>query len=215
MNIKWLGHSSFLFESSSGVRIITDPYDQDIGFTMPSLSADIVTVSHAHHDHSNVKAVSGNPMIVNNKKTVIFRDVKIEGLKTYHDGEFGKLRGENIVFKYYIDGLVLCHMGDIGQDVDKDFIVRLGKVDVLFIPIGGTYTVDYMEAYKYVLGIEPKIVVPMHYKTKGLDINISCEKSFISQFGRDKINDLRKDSFQVHLVDIEGKSAEVFLLSRN
>ena len=155
MKIKYLGHSSFLIIGKDK-SVVTDPFG-DIGYEMERVSADFCTVSHDHFDHNAVGAVNARKIITSSTDGFL-------AVETYHDPFLGAKRGKNLAFKFSVDGIVLCHMGDVG--------------DVLFIPVGGNYTINYSEALRYVAGIKPKIVIPMHYKTDKCRIDIEGVEPF-------------------------------------
>ena len=166
MKIQYLGHSCFRLISQTGTAIITDPYDSDmVGLNMPRLSCDVVTISHHHRDHDFVEGVKGNPALLEQSVAVAADDVAITSIPTYHDNQQGKLRGENHVFCFLVDGLKVVHMGDVGE-IDDNLVKQLHGCDVLMLPVGGVFTIDAIEAKKAVDKIQPKIVIPMHYKTE-------------------------------------------------
>lgn len=164
MQIKWLGHSTFLIKNKK--TILTDPHDPLFGIMPNDLTADIVTVSHEHVDHNYTQAVKGNPKIIKTIGDFLIDDIKIKSLSTWHDDENGTKRGSNIVFIFEIEKIKICHLGDLGHVLTIKQISEIGKVDILMIPVGGFYTIDAAEAKKIVEQIKPKIVLPMHYKTK-------------------------------------------------
>lgn len=139
MKIQWLGHSSFRILGSK--TIVTDPYGE-IGLRFPDVRADIVTVSHGHHDHNAVEAVKGEPAIVDDAGMHKIADLSIMGYNTAHDDEQGAKRGHNIVFVIQMDGTRVAHLGDIGCIPDHNVLGALQKVDVLLLPVGGNYTID-------------------------------------------------------------------------
>ena len=141
MKIRYLGHSCFQLTESTGTSIVCDPYG-DVGFDMPSVEADAVTVSHAHYDHDNAKAVGGNPVVFSKEGQYEIGGVAITAVKSYHDDELGKERGENLIFKFRMDGVEVCHLGDLGEECSAELIEALLPVHVLLIPVGGTYTID-------------------------------------------------------------------------
>jgi L-ascorbate metabolism protein UlaG (beta-lactamase superfamily) len=185
MRISWLGHSCFLIETSQGTKIVTDPYesggyDGAVGYDPVNLSADIVTVSHAHPDHNYVDSVTADKIIQTSQKVSI-KDVEIEGIDTFHDDEQGKARGNNIIFIIRADDLTIAHFGDLGtKDID---VSRLNDLDVALIPVGGTFTLGALEAAKLIDKIKPKVVVPMHFKTAKLGFSIAGVEKFLT--GRD------------------------------
>ncbi len=176
MKIKYIGHSCFLITSENGTSIATDPYD-GVGIPMPKLTADAVTVSHAHFDHCNVMAVKTKKVIDRAGKYQI-GDIAVSARKHYHDEVKGRKRGETLVFTYLIDGISVCHLGDIGEDDPPADL----KVDVLLIPVGGTYTIDAQKAYEYVKKLKPHIVIPMHYKAGGIKLDIASPDKFLQYF---------------------------------
>ena len=135
MKIKWLGHASFMITSETGTKIITDPYvtAENLNYGEIKESADIVTVSHEHGDHSNVSAVRGNPEVVRRVATIEIKGIKFKGLPTYHDNTQGKLRGNNAIFCFKVDGIRLCHLGDLGHQLSAQQVAELDRVDILFI----------------------------------------------------------------------------------
>ena len=137
MKITWLGHSSFLLEESTGTKIVTDPYHSYVGYEMPDVDADIVTVSHAHNDHCCVSRVGGDPTVLNRVGAYEIGGVHILAQRSYHDDKKGSLRGENIIFKYRMDGVDVCHMGDIGEECNAILVESLMPVNVLLVPVGG------------------------------------------------------------------------------
>ena len=187
MIIRPLGHSCFLLKESTGTTVITDPYSSDIGITMPNVSADVVTVSHAHYDHNNVKAVSGDPLVINKPGVFEVKGVHIIGIDTKHDGENGRLRGSNIVFNFRMDGVNICHLGDVGHGPSPLMIEAIGPVDILLVPVGGTYTIDAELAKEYVDRLMPSVVIPMHYKTDDIDLDIDDADAFLDYFDKESI----------------------------
>lgn len=182
MKIKYLGHSSFLLTESTGTSIVCDPYGEGVGFKMPQVSADAVTISHHHFDHDNVKAVSGNPVVLDKEQGYGLPGVDIKAVKSFHDGAKGKLRGENVIFKFRMDGLDVCHLGDLGEECSAELIETILPVNILLIPVGGNYTIDAAQAKEYVDRIMPDVVIPMHFRTKDCKIDIDKVEEFLSLF---------------------------------
>ena len=180
MKISYLGHSSFLL-SSGGMDIVTDPYG-DIGLVFPHTQADAVTVSHDHFDHCNVGVVGGNPVVFSEAGSFELGDVKISAVERYHDEAQGRRRGKNLVFSFEMDGLMICHLGDIGEPFTQELLAKIPPMDILLIPVGGNYTIDASEAKKYVDAFTPKIVIPMHYRVGGLTVDISDAQPFLDLF---------------------------------
>lgn len=187
MKIRYLGHSCFECTDKNGTVLITDPYTQ-VGYELPrGLRADIVTVSHGHFDHNYIVAVQAKN-VVDFPSGGVYEGVEICGVECYHDPKFGALRGKNIAFKFVMDGLTVCHMGDIGEEVSKELVKRIGKVDVLLVPVGGTYTVDALGAKAYVDAISPNVVIPMHYKPADGTIDITDIQPFLDVCGVDYVS---------------------------
>ncbi len=181
MKIKWLGHASFLITSDAGTKIITDPYVTGGGLSYGEIneSADIVTVSHGHGDHNNVAAVRGDPAVV--KGTTEVKGVKFNGIPTYHDSAGGKERGNNIIFYFEVDGMRVCHLGDLGHQLGDKEVAELGKVDVLLIPVGGFFTIDASVATEVCSKLTPKVVIPMHYKNGRCAFPIAGVDEFLQE----------------------------------
>ena len=169
MKLRYLGHSCFVITSDSGARIITDPYQTGAGLTYGAImeSADIVTVSHDHFDHGNVAAVKGNPEVVRGDTRI--KEIEFKGIPSYHDETGGRQRGSNTIICFEVDGIRVCHLGDLGHRLSDQQIAELGKVDILLTPVGGFYTIDAGAAAEIGHLINPKVIIPMHFKTdKGL-----------------------------------------------
>mgnify|MGYP000946526925 CR=1 FL=1 len=164
MNIQWLGHACFLFTSQDGLRILTDPFDESVGYPLPSREADIVTVSHHHHDHDYVRILPGKPQIVDSEGRHNISGLEIQGFPTYHDEAQGSKRGINILFSFTLDGVRVIHLGDLGHLLSDELLAQIGKVDIVCVPVGGYFTIDAQQAYQVVQQLNPKLVLPMHYK---------------------------------------------------
>lgn len=201
MNITWLGHSCFKIEekiNDQNISIITDPFTKEIGLKVPNVEADIVSISHDHFDHNNVSSLRGKPFVVDTAGEFDVKGVIIEGIRSYHDDNQGKDRGENIIFRFDIEGLSLAHLGDLGDVLDNKQLEKIGGVDILFIPVGGKYTIDAKKALEIISQVEPRIVIPMHYKIKGLKIDIDGVDKFVKELGiepnyEDKLKINKKD----------------------
>jgi L-ascorbate metabolism protein UlaG (beta-lactamase superfamily) len=167
MKVRWLGHACFLLTSDSGLRIITDPYTPGafgLEYAPPAETADIVTVSHDHADHNNVAAVKGNPQVVQGAGSHEAKGVQFKGVGTAHDESSGKERGTNTIFCFALDGIKVCHLGDLGHDLSDQTVAEIGDVDVLLIPVGGNFTIDAPVANGICKKLAPKVIIPMHFK---------------------------------------------------
>jgi len=185
MNIKYLGHAAFVITSDTGIRIITDSYETgpDLTYGEITESADIVTVSHDHFDHSNVAAVKGNPEVVRRAGRSTVKGIEFRGIATYHDEAEGRLRGNNTIFCFEVDGIRVCHFGDLGHLLDDKQVAEIGSVDIVFIPVGGYYTVDAKAATEVCNQLKPKVIIPMHYKTEKGIPNIAGVDGFLREKG--------------------------------
>lgn len=179
MNLIWRGHSCFQLLGKESISVITDPYDETVGYGPLLAKADIVTISHQHYDHNCAGAVLGNPTIVDTPGQHVVNGVKIEGFETFHDNKQGFNRGSNILYKIMLDGVCVCHCGDLGHVVDERLAEKIGHIDVLLIPIGGRYTVDAQGALDNIERLKPNIVVPMHYRTHHCKLDIDTTRPFI------------------------------------
>lgn len=216
MIIKPLGHSCFLLQESTGTTVVTDPYSSDIGLSLPAVSADVVTVSHHHYDHDNVAALSGNPLVIDKPGMYEVKGVHIFGVNTHHDGHEGKLRGENVIFNFRMDGVNVCHLGDIGHGPSPLMIEAIGPVDVLLIPVGGNYTIDAELAKEYVDRLMPNVVIPMHYKTDDIKIDIEGVDAFLDYFEKEDIEYPETDSVEFDRSDFDDDySTKVICFDKN
>ena len=181
LQIRWHGHACF--EVTNDVTLVTDPHDgKSIGIPAPTVFGDIILMSHDHYDHNSVKTVEkGDSKVVTDERKRTIADVEINGISSFHDEEQGAKRGKNIIFKFVMDGIKFCHLGDLGHELDDEAVQSIGEVDVLFIPIGGTFTVDDKSAWNVIKAIKPKIIVPMHYKIGGLSLPIAGIDAFLEQ----------------------------------
>jgi L-ascorbate metabolism protein UlaG (beta-lactamase superfamily) len=166
MKVQWFGQSAFLLVSDSGLRVITDPYDPVIGYGEINEEADVVTISHEHRDHNYTKSLKGNPVVLNGAGTHETNGVEFRGIATSHDKNQGKERGNNTIFCFAVDGVRVCHLGDLGHALAKPEIEAIGWVDLLLVPVGGFYTIDDSEATEIAAALNPRITIPMHYKTE-------------------------------------------------
>ena len=180
MKISWLGHSCFKIESDGGKIIVTDPFDEAVGYPLPKAKADVVTVSHDHHDHNHVAAIGGNPAVVRGPGKKAAAGIEFEGVASYHDDRGGKRRGKNTIFSFEMDGIRVCHLGDLGHLLSEEDAAALGDVDVLMIPVGGIYTLDADGAKKTIRQLRPKVAMPMHFMTPALTFKVDPPDRFLS-----------------------------------
>lgn len=210
MRIKWLGHSCFKIKSKNGIRIVTDPFDDNVGYKLPAVETDIVTISHGHYDHNFIDCVNGDFEVVTKVGNFYVKDIPITGIHTYHDEEQGAKRGSNIVYTFEIDGIRLCHLGDLGHILSPSQIEMIGNVDVLLIPVGGVYTIDFKEAVTVVQQLKPDIVIPMHYKTPALKFSLDAVDNFTTSF--DSIERPQSQVLEINKEDIKDHKPRLYIL---
>jgi L-ascorbate metabolism protein UlaG (beta-lactamase superfamily) len=186
MKIEWLGHACFLLESSEGVRVLTDPFDPQIGYPAPAVPADIVTTSHQHSDHNHTSSVQGKFTVVDHPGETTVRGISIKGFPTFHDDAQGSKRGSNILFRFTIDGLNVLHCGDLGHPLSAEQVQAIGPVDVLIVPVGGYYTIDAPTAAGVMKQLHPALTIPMHFLTPAINYPIQTVDPFITAAGGGK-----------------------------
>jgi len=200
MNIKWYGHAAFKITTAGGTRIIIDPYQS--GFSGGAISygniadeADIVITSHDHGDHNYVKEIRGKYDHIKTEGDYEIRNVKIKLIPTFHDSSKGKERGNNLISVIAADGLTLAHMGDLGHDPGKDVLRMIGAVDILLLPVGGFYTIDAKTATKVMNDINPKVTIPMHYRTEKCSFPITTVHEFTQ--GKNNARTLQETELEI------------------
>ncbi|MBN2187659.1 MAG: MBL fold metallo-hydrolase [Dehalococcoidia bacterium] len=186
MEIKWLGHSCFLIKGKEGT-LITDPYHPDLGYSLGEPEADIVTLSHFHPGHSYVEGVANNPKQIKGPGEYEIGGTFITGIATFHDSSRGEIRGKNTIYLIEMDGITLCHLGDLGHTLTSQLIEELGVVDVLFSPAGEISTISVDAAVETIKQLNPHIVIPMHYKTDALARNLEPVDKFLDKMGIHRI----------------------------
>lgn len=179
MKIRWFGHACFGLTASDETKILTDPFDESVGYVLPSIQPAVVTISHDHFDHAYTGGLLGNPRILRTPGEYSEGAVSIRTIRTHHDPSGGRLRGENLLFHFQDRGLGVLHAGDLGHTLTAEQILACGRVDVLLIPVGGTYTVDADGAWRVVEQLQPKLVIPMHFKTDALAFPLAPVDSFL------------------------------------
>jgi len=212
MEITWLGHSCFSIKGSHAT-VITDPYSPELGYSLGKPTAHIVTVSHQHPGHCYVQGVGGEPRLVAGPGEYEIRGVLIIGIATFHDKVGGKERGKNTVYLTEVDEISVCHLGDLGHVLTAAQVEELGNVDVLLLPVGGVSTITAPMAAEVVRQLEPKVVVPMHYKTPALNKELEPVDRFLKEMGIEQLTPQPKlsltrsslpDSMQVVLLSYGG-----------
>lgn len=212
MKLKWFGHASFCLTAADGTRIITDPYNAEVGYRVPLAEADYVTISHDHFDHASVENVLGSPTVLKGAGAHTAGPVSIAGIATKHDDQDGSKRGDNVVYCYDLveddQTLRVCHLGDLGHQLDSDQLGAVGEVDVLLIPVGGTYTLGPAEAAAQIEVLRPRLAVPMHFKTPVMSFPIKPVDDFIAEMCGSRVEQLGSHT-------LERSAAEIKALPRS
>jgi L-ascorbate metabolism protein UlaG (beta-lactamase superfamily) len=181
MKVKWLGHACFLVTSRDGLRVVTDPYTVGGGIKYSPIKeiADVVSVSHEHDDHSNVSAVKGKPYVITSDGIQTAEGIQFKGVSTHHDEAQGGQRGPNTIFCFTIDDIKLCHLGDLGHALNPEQVSEIGTVDILFVPVGGYFTIDVAVATQVCDQLGPKVIIPMHFRTPKCAYPIADVEDFL------------------------------------
>ena len=215
MRIKWLGHASFLITAANNIKIVTDPYHTGNGINYLPITetADIVTISHSHGDHNNDAVVKGSPIILREKGRHLVKDIEITALPVYHDCTLGSQRGSVLVFCFKVDGLVICHTGDLGHTLSSREIEEIGPIDILMLPVGGFYTLDAQEAGIVAQSLKPRLIFPMHYKNAKNDYPIAGVQPFLKD--RDHVRQLDVSEIEITRASLPSVTETVILTSAN
>lgn len=216
MQIIWYGQACFqitaLPQKNNQVKIVIDPFSEEVGLKVPKLDSDILMITHYHYDHNNLKAVGGNPFIIEGPGEYEIREVFINGIHSWHDSKNGADRGSNTIYTIEAEEMKICHLGDLGQsELSSEQLERIGNVDILMIPVGGTYTIDAKSALKVMSQIEPKIIIPMHYSLPKLKIKLDGVDKFLKELGVKQLSPLPKLS--IRKKDLQEEEAKVIVLS--
>lgn len=192
MTITWFGHSCFRIEAKEGlstgsgqVSILIDPFSRDIGLKPPRIKDDLVLITHNHYDHNNIEGADlQTTMVIDGPGEYERKGIYVKGIFSYHDKTRGQERGLNTIYVIKAEDITVCHMGDFGQDkFEEHQLDDIGDIDILMLPVGGKYTIDYKEAVDMVSQIEPKVIIPMHYKIKDLNLDIDGPDKFVKELG--------------------------------
>ena len=214
MNIIWYGQSCFKIQSKDTV-LITDPFDKEIGLKPPFGAADIVTISHNHLSHNNFEVIKANPFIVDSAGEYEVKKIVIRGTDSFHDEKEGAERGGNVIYTIEMEGIRMCHLGDLGQtSLTDEQLSRIGQVDILFVPIGGITTIDWKMAEKIIEQIEARMVIPMHYKISGLKnaaAKLDTAEKFCKEHGINPKETV--DKFSIKKKDLPTEEARTILMS--
>ncbi len=202
MNIIWHGQSCFKIttqgqKNKEKVNIIIDPYDDSVGLKIPKVEGDIFLFTHNHNDHNNRSVAGKDSFIIDSPGEYELKDIFIEGILSFHDEQKGKERGLNTIYTIEAEEIRICHLGDFGEiELSDKQLQQIGEVDILMIPVGGNYTIDAKTATKIITQVEPRIVVPMHYKIDGLKLDIDELEQFLKAIGQKSVEKEEKISIQ-------------------
>lgn len=211
MQIQWLGQSAFKIQGKD-VTVAIDPHDKT-GLKMPKFQADLLLITHDHDDHNNVKAIRGNPFIIDGAGEYEVKNVFVYGLRSFHDKKEGAERGKCTAYVIEMEGIKIGHLADFGQEkLTERQLEYLEGVDILMIPVGGTYTINGPEAVKIISQIQPRIVIPMHYKLPGLKIKLDGADKFLKEYGVD--NPEKLDKLKILKKDLPQEETKVIILNK-
>jgi L-ascorbate metabolism protein UlaG (beta-lactamase superfamily) len=193
------------------VKIAIDPFSKDLGLKVPNAEANVLLISHDHFDHNNKEAISGNYFLIDQPGEYEVKGVYVKAIPSFHDNQKGKERGENLIFLIEAEELRICHLGDIGQkELENGQLEEIGEVDVLMIPVGGTYTISFKEAIKIMSQIEPKITIPMHFALPKLKVKLDPVEKFLKSLGIKSLKPEKKLS--VKKESLSPEEAKIVLL---
>jgi L-ascorbate metabolism protein UlaG (beta-lactamase superfamily) len=215
MDVFWLGHSCFRIRGK-GSTIIVDPFSPDMGYTLGKPEADIVLVSHQHPSHNYVQGVGGEHRVLEGPGEYEIGGVFVTGVASFHDDQSGAARGKNTMYVIEMDGVTICHLGDLGHALASKTVAELGSPDVLLLPVGGVSTIDAVGAAEVMRRLGPKWVVPMHYKTPGLYRDLQTVDKFLKEVGvkeavpqpKLSVNSSSAAALQVVLLDYPGSKSQ-------
>ncbi len=210
MVITWYGQSCFKIQSGETV-LFTDPFCKEIGLTPPRGQANIVTISHQHRDHNNYDALTGEPLVIKGPGEYETKGISIKGILSFHDNKEGKERGTNTIYIIEVEGIKICHLGDLGEEKLNDTQVEeINGVDILMIPVGGSFTINGEDAVEIINQIEPRLVIPMHYKIPGLDVKLDGVDVFLKEMGIGKKEAV--DKLTLKKKDLPQEETEVIIM---
>ncbi|MGL4656036.1 MAG: MBL fold metallo-hydrolase [Sarcina sp.] len=208
MNIYYLGHSSFLIKTETGKRIVTDPFKIDSNLE----NIDIITVSHPHFDHSDIKKFPDKSKILQTPTNLETSFCKIQTLNSFHDKLSGDKRGPNLIFNFKINDITLCHLGDLGHILDNDTLKMLQNIDIIFVPVGENYTIDLKSLHKMLSFLNPKYIIPMHYQTKDCSLSLNTLDKFLLTFKNYKKEKL--DTLLISKETLPKEKSKIILLEK-
>jgi len=189
LEISFVGHSCFRLRGRDA-SVVIDPYGKGIGLTtlVPSrFSADVLAITHDHPGHNNAAMVGGDPKVINGPGEYEVKGVSVQGVSAFHDDEGGARLGRVTMYAITIDEVVVAHLGDLGHGLSEAQQSQLGTIDVLLLPVGGGNSLSATAAAAVVNQLEPKVVVPMHYRLPGLKQELDDPQHFAAEMGIEAI----------------------------
>lgn len=210
MVITWYGQSCVRLQSKD-TAVVFDPYNSSIGLKLPRLSGDVVCITHDHDDHNNVAAVSGDPFLIETPGEYEVKGIFIYGLSSFHDDVEGKERGTNTMYSIEYEGMQITHLGDLGTTkLTDEHLERIEGTDILFIPVGGVYTIDAKQAVDVISQIEPRIIIPIHYRIPKLKYKLDPVDPFLKAQGVSNGDVI--ESFKIQKKDLPQEKTETIIL---
>jgi len=182
MEITWLGHSCFRLKGKE-VTVLTDPCPESTGYSMGKAQADMLTISHAHPGHAFLDTLQAGYRAIKGPGEYEIKDTFVTGISSFHDDAQGKKSGKNTIYVIEMEGLVLCHLGDLGHALSPEVTGELGTINVLFVPVGGQSTIGATAAADLVRNLNPGYVIPMHYKTAAEKADLEFPERFLKEMG--------------------------------
>lgn len=184
MDVTWHGHGCFRLRGRNAT-VVTDPFPPALGTRLPKLEADLVTISHAHPNHSHREAVvNKDAFLVDGPGEYEVKGIAVFGIRSFHDNQQGAEHGLNTIYVIEVDEIRICHLGDLGHALDDSIIESIGTpIDVLLVPVGGGTSLGAEKAAEVVRAIEPRWVVPMHYRVPGLKTELDGVETFLKEMG--------------------------------
>lgn len=210
MTITWYGHSCFRLENKD-ISLLVDPFSSEIGLRPPKIKDTVVLVSHQHYDHNNIEEMPSESFLIKGPGEYEVKGVFVKGIHSFHDKSQGVERGLNTIYVIRMEDIILVHLGDFGEGkLSEEQVEKIGDADILMIPIGGVYTINYKEATEVIYQVEPKIIIPMHYKVQGLKLDIDGPEKFLKEISLtpEKVEKLYK--IQKKNLPVEGMKLVLF-----
>ena len=183
MKLKWYGHSCFSLTFENGTTLVTDPFDDTVGYPLCKARADAALTSHGHFDHNYVASLQGSPRVLDSVGEYDVNGIKVSMTHTFHDPEGGRLRGDNLIMRVTGDGVTVVHLGDLGHMPDEAQLAAMSGADVLLVPIGGHFTIDTDQAVRVIELAKPKTAIAMHFANEYCHFPVTDEKRFVALTG--------------------------------